>query len=133
MADGIRFKVPKVERRRHPRAITSFSATLLAAGRQWTTKVINLSLGGALLDLGKDAAQSPLAVHDRVSVTISQRGAIRPVTVTGRVVLWNKAIETQPLLAVQFDEVSDEDAGLIDDLMEEALNEIRGRAQRALL
>lgn len=133
MADGIRFKVQRVERRKHPRAITSFSAILSAAGRQWTTKVINLSLGGALLDLGKDAAQSSLAVRDRVSVTISQRGASRPVTVMGAVVMWNRTIESQPLLAVQFDEVSDDDAALLDDLMEEALNEIRGRAQRALL
>lgn len=121
----------KVERRRHPRALTDFSATLSFAGGQCAAKVINLSVGGALLDPGKGAvvaAEASIAVGSRLSVTIRSRGGSGPVTLAGVAVLWNHAAGPHALLAVQFDDVVGEDSFVLDDLLEEALNAIRGRA-----
>jgi hypothetical protein len=120
----------KVERRRHPRALTDFLATLSFASGTCAAKVINLSLGGALLDLGKDATaatEASIAVGSRLSVTIRSRGGSGPITVGGVAVLWNHGAGPHPLLAVQFDDVSGDDSFVLDDLLEEALNAIRGR------
>ena len=119
-----------MERRRHPRALTDFAATISFAGGQCAAKVINLSLGGALLDPGKGptiAAEASIAVGSRLSVTIRSRGGSGPVTLDGVAVLWNHAAGPHALLAVQFDDVTGEDSFILDDLLEEALNAIRGR------
>jgi hypothetical protein len=125
---------PKAERRRHPRAMTNFSATVVGAAREWTAKVINLSLGGALLDLGKEATDLPIAVGERLTVTVRSRLGTRPVTVSGAAVLWNTKVGRQPLLAMQFDPVvgPGPDADALDELMDEALSEIRGRMAAGL-
>jgi len=123
---------PRTDRRRHPRAMTNFSATLASSDQQWTTKVINLSLGGALLDLGKVATEASIAVGARLAVTISSRSGTRPLTLTGTAVVWNTRVGPQPLLAVQFDQVSGDDTQALDDLMEEALTELRRRYQVGL-
>ena len=109
--------------------MTNFSATLASPDQQWSTKVINLSLGGALLDLGKSGAEAAIAVGARLTVTISSRGGAGPLTLTGTAIVWNTRLGPQPLLAVQFDQVTGEDAQALDDLMEEALTELRRRYQ----
>lgn len=121
-----RSKSPR-ERRRHPRAITSFKAIVTAHLRLYPSKVINLSLGGALLDLGGVIPVPAIAVGDHLSVDIRCRGGAGPVRVPGRAVLWNTASGPVPLLAVQFEEMADEAAEILEDLIFEALSELRGR------
>ena len=123
---------PKNERRRHPRAMTNFSATMASAAGQWAAKVINLSIGGALLDLGAAAAGLPVAPGEKLTVTITSRHGGGPVSLTGAAVLWNTKAGRQPLLAMQFDPVPDGEAEGLDDLMDEALTQIRGRIAAGL-
>jgi hypothetical protein len=123
---------PKTERRLHPRAITNFSATVVCGAREWGAKVINLSLGGALLDLGPAATGLPVATGDRLTVTIRSRHGGGPVRLGGAVVLWNTKVGRQPLLAMQFDPIADGDTEGLDDLIDEALSELRGRKAAGL-
>ncbi|MBC8132693.1 MAG: PilZ domain-containing protein [Deltaproteobacteria bacterium] len=118
---------PKQERRRHPRAITNFAAIVTAHLRAYSARVINLSMGGALLDLGRVVPQPTIEIGDRLSIDIRCRGGAGPVRVEGRMVLWNTTSGDVPLLAVQFDETTDESAEILEDLMLEALSELRGR------
>jgi len=130
-AASVRIVPSKAERRRHPRALTDFSATLSFGGTHCAAKVINLSLGGALLDPGKgtvEATEAAIAIGSRLSVTIRSRGGSGPVTLDGVAVLWNHSAGPHALLAVQFDDVSGDSSDVLDDLLEEALNAIRGRA-----
>lgn len=119
------------ERRRHARAITNFSAELQAGGRVYATRVINLSLGGALLDFGGFPPAATIAVGDAVRVDVRCRGALRAVTVEGKAVMWNLLSGQEPLLAVQFDEVAGETAEILEELLAEALAELGSRAARA--
>src|SRR5690349_3908122 len=101
---------PAVERRRHPRAATTFSAELVVDGQRYAARVINLSMGGALLDF-RDAASKPrVAVGGRVSVEIRCRAVAVPelarFAAEGKAVLWNTTSASEPMLAVQFDEVT---------------------------
>jgi PilZ domain len=117
----------KQERRRHPRAITSFSVVLTAGARQYAARVINLSMGGALLDFSKIAPDPAIEVGDRLTIEIRCRGSAGPVAFEGAAVLWNLKSSSEPLLAVQFDEVTGEGAEILEDLLIEALAEIKGR------
>ena len=121
----------RAERRRHARAITSFSAELEAAGSRHNTRVVNLSLGGALLDFEGFPPAATIAVGDAVRVVIRCRGTLRSVTVDGKAVLWNLLSGKEPLLAIQFDEVADETAEILEELLGEALAELGHRAARA--
>jgi hypothetical protein len=123
------------ERRRHPRAITDLSATLVVAGSAYPARVINLSMGGALLDLAGAPHQLPVKVGDALAVEIRCRGRGRggPLHVTAKAVLWNTSSARVPLLAVQFDDVTGTSLDQLEDLMIEALSHLRGRALAALL
>jgi len=120
------------ERRRYPRAITDFSAQLEAAGRSYRTRVINLSMGGALLDCRRITPDPPIAVGDRVFVNIRCRGDLDPFATEGRAVLWQASShlgsDRERLLAIQFDEVTGPAAEILEELMAQAWAEIRGRA-----
>lgn len=118
---------PKRERRRHPRAITSFSGVLTVGARTYPSRIINLSMGGALLNLGHAKPEPPIQIGDRLSLEIRCRGGAGPVTVDGKVVLWNKTSGPTALLAVQFDEVSGDEAEVLEELMLEALSNLRER------
>ena len=118
---------PKHERRRYPRAITSFSAALTSGARLYATRIINLSMGGALLDFCRVVPDPPINVGDRLSLEIRCRGAGGPLVIEGAVVLWHRRNDHQPLLAVQFDEAQGERADILEDLMLEALADIAGR------
>ncbi|HEX2660846.1 MAG TPA: PilZ domain-containing protein [Polyangia bacterium] len=121
----------RAERRRHARAITSFSADLEAGGQRYDTRVINLSLGGALLDFGGFPPAATISPGDPVRVTIRCRGAERSVTLDGKAVLWNLLSGKAPLLAIQFEDVRGEAADILDELLAEALAELGHRAARA--
>jgi hypothetical protein len=112
---------PRRERRRHPRAATSFSADLLAEGRRYATRVINLSMGGALLDF-RDLAEKPkIAVGARVAIEIRSRPLQATFAGEGTAVLWNTTRGPEPLLAIQFDEVTGDSADTLEQLLAEAL------------
>lgn len=116
------------ERRRHPRALTSFSGCLSAGSRSFLTRIINLSMGGALLDFGGAIPDPAIGVGDRVSLEIRCRGSAGPLHLDGKAVLWNSntGVKT-PWLAVQFDEVTGEKAEILEDLMLEALSDLQER------
>ena len=109
------------ERRRHPRAATSFSAGLNAGRHRYTTRVINLSMGGALLDFRDLVAKPKIAVGARVAITIRSRPLQATFATEGRAVLWNTTRGPEPLLAIQFDEVTGESAETLEQLLAEAL------------
>ena len=66
---------PRPERRRHPRAITSFSALLSAGTVVMQTRVINLSMGGALLALRRHATTRATATTASAAIPAT-RGPI---------------------------------------------------------
>jgi hypothetical protein len=109
------------ERRRFPRTATTFSADLVVGKRRFATRVVNLSMGGALLDFRDVSPRPRIAAGARLSVEMRCRAVERPFATEARAVLWNKALGPQPLLAIQFDEVRGEDAETLEDLMAEAL------------
>jgi PilZ domain len=115
------------ERRRHVRAISDFSALLTAGQRQYAARVINLSMGGALLDCGRGQLPELIRLGDRVAVRIARRGDAAGLLIEGAAVLWHLGVAHAPLLAVQFDEVSGECAELLEDLIREARVERIGR------
>ena len=122
---------PRNERRRHPRALTNLSATLVVGARSHPARVVNLSLGGALLNLGDGASAPALATDDPVEIVITQRGRKKPFQVAARAVLWNRVSGPVPLLAIQFGEMSDDNAELLDELLFEALSVFQYRALTA--
>jgi hypothetical protein len=107
----------RTERRRHPRAATTFSAELSAGGRRYATRVINLSLGGALLDFGDLASKPEIAVGARVEVEIRSRSLQQTFAAEGRAVLWNASRGPAPLLAIQFDELAGDSAEALEELL----------------
>jgi hypothetical protein len=113
------------ERRRHPRAATSLSAEIVVDGRRCPTRVINLSLGGALLDFRGTGERPTIAPGERVSVQIHCRAIEAHFAIEANAVLWNTALGPEPLLALQFDEVSGEPADVLEELMAEALVDLR--------
>jgi hypothetical protein len=117
----------KQERRRHPRAITNFSGVLTVGTRTYTARIINLSMGGALLDFGRVVPEPSIQMRDRLSLQIRCRGGTGGLLLEGAAVLWNVKVGRDPLLAVQFDEVTGDCADILEDLMLEALAEIAGR------
>jgi hypothetical protein len=122
---------PPRDRRLHPRAITNLQAAVTAGDHAHSARVINLSMGGALLDLGAAAFEPPLAVGDPVTLAIRCRGRNRLLYVEARVVLWNTSASRVPLLAVQFGELGIEGSEILEELMWEALAQLRGRALAA--
>jgi len=114
------------ERRRHPRAATTFSAELRAGGHRYTTRVINLSMGGALLDVRELGSKPRIAVGARVAVEIRYRPLRQTFAAEGTAVLWNTTRGPEPLLAIQFDEVTGESAETLEELLGLALVELAG-------
>jgi hypothetical protein len=112
----------------------------VAAGRSYRTRVINLSMGGALLDCRRITPAPPIAVGDRVFVNIRCRGELDPFATEGRAVLWQTrsnvgthvGSDRELLLAIQFDEVTGPAAEILEELMAQAWAEIRGRAGTGL-
>lgn len=84
-------------------------------------------MGGALLDFFRVVPDPSINVGDRLSLNIRCRGGGGPVLLEGAAVFWNLKSGSQPLLAVQFDEVKGESEEILEDLMLEALTEISGR------
>ena len=121
---------PPRERRRHPRALTDLRATMDVRGTSCAARVINLSMGGALLDLGAAPPGATLEKGDLVSLVIRRRGREQqpPLVADARVVLWNTAVAGNPLLAVQFEPIPEEATEILEDLMSEAVDELRRRA-----
>jgi hypothetical protein len=109
------------ERRRHPRAATSFSAHLDASGRRHAALIVNLSMGGALLDFHDADPRPEIEVGGRVAIHINCRAIRATFVAEGRAVMWNTTSAPQPLLAIQFDEVTGETAELLEALLAEAL------------
>jgi hypothetical protein len=107
---------PGKERRRHPRTATTFSAELRVGRRRYPTRVINLSMGGALLDFRDLASKPKIAVGARVAVEIRARSQ-QPFAAEGRAVLWNTTRGPEPLLAIQFDEITGESAETLEELL----------------
>ncbi len=99
----------------------------MAGARQYVTRIINLSMGGALLDFGGATPDSAIQVGERLSLEIRCRGGMVPLRVDGKAVLWNRASSMTPLLAVQFDEVTGDNAEILEDLMLEALSNLHER------
>jgi hypothetical protein len=119
---------PGNERRRHPRTVTAFSAELSAGGHRYATRVINLSMGGALLDLRDLASKPKIAVGARVAVEIRSRPLRQTFAAEGRAVLWNTTRGPEPLLAIQFDEITGESAETLEELLALASIELAGRS-----
>lgn len=127
MSDALRGG-PKPDRRRHPRAIIDFSAVLHAGARAYPARLVNLSMGGALLDIGGLAPEPAIEVGDPVSVDITYDGVAEPLHVEACAVLWNTTTRRVPLLAIQFKDVAAAESDLLEQMMIEALTQIRGRA-----
>jgi hypothetical protein len=112
---------PSVERRRYPRAATTFSADLIAAGHRYAARVLNLSMGGALLDFRGVSSKPSVAIGARLSVEIRCRAVLGTFAAEGEAVLWNTTSAPEPLLAIQFDGVTGEAAETLEDLLAEAV------------
>jgi len=96
-------------------------------GASHAARVINLSMGGALLDLGATPLGAPLDKGQLVSLVISSRSSERPFVSDARVVLWNTAVAGNPLLAVQFEPMTDEATEALEEMLSEAVAELRRR------
>jgi hypothetical protein len=105
------------ERRRHPRTATTFSAELTAGKHRYATRVINLSMGGALLDFSELASKPKIAVGARVAVEIRSRPLQQTFAAEGRAVLWNTTRGPEPLLAIQFDEMTGDASEMLEELL----------------
>src|SRR5262245_15545645 len=108
---------PGNERRRHPRTATTFSAELRAGGHRYAAQVINLSMGGALLDFRELTSKPKIAVGARVAVEMRSRRLQQTFAAEGRAVLWNTTRGPEPLLAIQFDEITEESAETLEELL----------------
>ena len=115
------------ERRRHPRAIIDLSAVLHSGPHAYSARVVNLSMGGALLDIGAVAPEPAINVGDPVSVDITYASVAGPLHLEASAVLWNTTRRVA-LLAIQFKDVPAADSDLLEQMMIEALVQIRGRA-----
>ena len=122
---------PRPERRQHARAITNFTAEVEAGGIRYATRVVNLSMGGALLDFEGFPPAATIAVGEGVRVKIRCRGRLPPVIVEGKAVMWNLRRGTEPLLAIQFQEVTEDAGAALEDLLGEALVDLGARIARA--
>ena len=81
-----------------------------------------------MLDFGGAMPDPAIQVGERLSLEIRCRGGMVPLRVDGKAVLWNRASSmTTPLLAVQFDEVTGDNAEILEDLMLEALSSLHER------
>jgi hypothetical protein len=118
----------KPERRRHPRAIIDFSAVLHRGSRAYAARLVNLSMGGALLDIGAVAPEPPIDVGDAVSVDITYGSIAGPLHLEASAVLWNTTTGRVPLLAIQFKDIAGAESDVLEQMMIEALAQIRGRA-----
>jgi hypothetical protein len=118
---------PPRERRRHPRALTDLRATMNVRDASHPARVINLSMGGALLDFGATPLGPPLDKGELVSLVIRSRGSETPFASDARVVLWNTAVAGSPLLAVQFEPMNEEATETLEDMLSEAVAELRRR------
>ncbi|HEY8925081.1 MAG TPA: PilZ domain-containing protein [Polyangia bacterium] len=118
---------PPRERRRHPRALTDLRATMNVRGASHAVQVINLSMGGALLDVGAGPPGAPLEKGELVSLLIRERGREHPLAADARVVLWNTTAADRPLLAVQFEPMTEEATEVLEELMAQAIAEIQRR------
>lgn len=127
MSDALR-PGSKPERRRHPRAFVDLSATLQAGPRAYGARLVNLSMGGALLDVGAFAPEPPINVGDPVSIDITYGTLAESLHLDARAVLWNTTAWGVPLLAIQFTDVAAAESDLLEEMMNEALNQLRGRA-----
>jgi subtilisin family serine protease len=87
-------------------------------------RVINLSLGGALLDFRDLASKPQIAVGARVAIEIRSRPLQETFVGEGKAVLWNTKRGPEPLLAIQFDEVTGEAAEILEELLAEALADL---------
>lgn len=116
------------ERRRHTRALTDLKAAVTVGGGSYPARVINLSMGGALLDLGAESPDIPVARGGPVSLVIRCRGREQHLHAEARVVMWNTDLDGTPLLGVQFEPMGDEASEILEELMTEALTELRSRA-----
>jgi hypothetical protein len=119
---------PARERRRHPRALTDLRATMDVRGASYAARVMNLSMGGALLDFGAAPLAAPLDKGELVSLVIRSRSSEHPLATDARVVLWNTAVADSPLLAVQFEPMTDEATETLEDMLSDAVAELRRRA-----
>ena len=81
----------------------------------------------AFRELAAGAALDPIPVGTLLTLNIRCQGSSEPLLVEGRAVFWNRTSGTAPLLAVQFDEVTGDSAEILEDLMLEALSDLRGR------
>jgi hypothetical protein len=108
---------PGTERRRHPRTATTFSAKLRAGRHRYAARVINLSMGGALLELADLASKAKIALGARVAVEIRSRPLQQAFAAEGRAVLWNTTRGPEPLLAIQFDEITGDAAEALEELL----------------
>jgi len=112
------------ERRRHPRAATSLRAQLGVAGARHRGKVINLSMGGALLDFPEGAPRPTVQRGDQVTLHVHCPATGATLTTDAKVVLWNERLGPSPLLAIQFDEMSEDAEDILEELMAEALVDV---------
>jgi len=103
------------ERRRYPRTATTLSAELKASGRRYSARVVNLSLGGALLDFRELASKPRISVGTRVAIEIRSRPL--ELAAEGTAVLWNTTKGPEPLLAIQFDELTGDSAETLEELL----------------
>jgi hypothetical protein len=118
---------PRRERRRHPRALTDLRATVTIDGHSHAAKVINLSMGGALLDLGAGPLTSSVVAGHPITVEIRCQSRESTLHADARAVLWHDPAGPMPLLAVQFEPLADEATERLSELMDEALWELRAR------
>lgn len=119
--------IPRKERRRHPRALTDLRAMVTVGGASHPARVINLSMGGALLNVAEAPASLAAEVGQAVSLQIRCRGHEGVLRADARVVNSHRAPDEAPLLAVQFEPIRDEDSDLLEELMYEALSQIYRR------
>jgi hypothetical protein len=108
---------PGKERRRYPRIATTLSAELSAGRHRYATRVINLSMGGALLEFRGLPSKPKIAMGARVAVEIRSRPLRQTFAAEGRAVLWNTTRGPEPLLAIQFDEITGEYAETLEELL----------------
>jgi hypothetical protein len=113
------------ERRRHPRAMADLAAVVYSGGQAHAARLVNLSLGGALLDLGPLAARLVVNAGDSVSVDVLH-ATISPVHLQARVVTWNTVTREVPLLAIEIHEIADEDRTYLEQMISHALTQTRG-------
>jgi hypothetical protein len=85
-------------------------------------------MGGALLDIGTPSPEPPINVGDPVFIDIAYGGLGEALHLEASAVLWNNAAGRVPLLAIQFNDLAEAESDLLEQLMTEALVQLRGRA-----